>query len=297
MPDFYCSRYALQQQEMACGTVKPVRWFLLLEDPRPWGRKAFEESILPDAVRAHLRAWLDATPASRLLLIRQETRRTPQERLLFILDAEKRRRWLYRFSKDDDLLGISLPPEGDDAPSWGAADPLVLVCTHGRRDACCALFGWATYRALQAVGGRAVWQSSHLGGHRFAPNVLAFPQGVMYGRVPPEAAPAFWEALQANRIDAACYRGRITFPKPVQAAEYFARREMGIFAADDLPLLGWQPEGEARWLVRFGLSDGRQVLVRVDHQAPAVEVYPDCNAAATEKMVQYRLLDLSLTPS
>ena len=62
-------------------------------------------------------------------------------------------------------------------------EPQYFVCTNGQRDLCCARFGLPTFKKLSEAVGERVWQTTHLGGHRFAPNVLALPQGVLYGRV------------------------------------------------------------------------------------------------------------------
>ena len=61
----------------------------------------------------------------------------------------------------------------EDAPLPGPAfplppAPLLLVCTHGRRDACCAQFGRPTAMALARRYGTAVWETTHVGGDRFA---------------------------------------------------------------------------------------------------------------------------------
>ena len=59
----------------------------------------------------------------------------------------------------------------------------ILVCTHGSRDTCCATFGFPIYERLRQeyaplLNGRLrVWRSSHLGGHRLAPNLVDLPEG------------------------------------------------------------------------------------------------------------------------
>ena len=64
-----------------------------------------------------------------------------------------------------------------------------LVCAHGRRDACCARLGLPLFDALNAqLLPTHLWQSSHLGGHRFAPNVVVLPVGIQLGRIPLERA-------------------------------------------------------------------------------------------------------------
>jgi hypothetical protein len=66
-------------------------------------------------------------------------------------------------------------------------EQLALVCTNGRRDLCCARFGTPVYNYLKneepGFPGLRAWQSTHMGGHRFAANLLWLPQGVLYGRV------------------------------------------------------------------------------------------------------------------
>ena len=55
-------------------------------------------------------------------------------------------------------------------PSFGAGwdDPVFLVCTHAKRSACCARFGAPLAQALAARQPRQVWETTHVGGHRFA---------------------------------------------------------------------------------------------------------------------------------
>ena len=68
-------------------------------------------------------------------------------------------------------------------PGAAAAEPVLLVCTNGRRDVCCAVRGRPV--ALEAARRRpgAVWESSHTGGHRFAPTGVLLPHGVTLARL------------------------------------------------------------------------------------------------------------------
>lgn len=69
----------------------------------------------------------------------------------------------------------------------------LLVCTHGARDVCCGKFGYPIYKTLREEYARAsegklrVWRTSHLGGHRFAPTLIDFPEGRYWGHLKPEA--------------------------------------------------------------------------------------------------------------
>lgn len=53
---------------------------------------------------------------------------------------------------------------------------MVFVCVHGQRDTCCAKFGYAVFSELK-IYEQAVRQCSHLGGDRFAANMIVFPDG------------------------------------------------------------------------------------------------------------------------
>jgi hypothetical protein len=105
-------------------------------------------------------------------------------------------------------------------------EPLVLVCAHGRHDACCAERG----RPLAAWMGRVepsrVWECSHLGGDRFAGNVLVLPEGLGFGRVDVAAAGGLLAALDRGELDLDLLRGRCTLPMAAQYAEVQLRREL-----------------------------------------------------------------------
>lgn len=121
------------------------------------------------------------------------------------------------------LGGAAIPDKAEDAGMlrWW------MVCTHGKRDRCCARAGLPTYAALKeqaADDGCKVWQTSHLGGHRFAATLVVLPSGVMYGRVPPqEDAAAHLLALDAqDEIASPWFRGIVGWPRWLQAALGFA---------------------------------------------------------------------------
>ncbi len=67
----------------------------------------------------------------------------------------------------------------------------ILVCTHGSRDICCASIGHPTYQELRAAYSAPktrIWQLSHTGGHRLAPNVIDMPSGRYWSRLTPHRA-------------------------------------------------------------------------------------------------------------
>jgi hypothetical protein len=145
-------------------------------------------------------------------------------------------------------------------------EPLFLACTHGKHDPCCARYGRPLFEALsEQVDAQSVWQSTHVGGDRFAGNLVCLPHGVYYGRVGRDDVPALVDEYLDGRISLAHYRGRSCWPFAVQAAERRIRAEEGLIAIDDLSLSRVEQVGD-RWLVGFETRAGqREIEVAVEH--------------------------------
>ncbi len=266
----FCSQASLA--ESLAGTADTVGAWILLEYRPVWKSRALEDNALTPATRAWLAGSIAALGAmgikARPQLIRQPDIDSDQVRLLFGLPG----RLLaftgtgYGFLQTLDLAAIARDP----ASHPGLAEPHYFVCTNGQRDICCARFGLPAYAALRALAGHRVWQVTHLGGHRFAPNVLALPQGALYGRVTPEVAPGFVATIESGGLALAQLRGRTWYPKHVQAAEGFAGRS-------DLRLLHVAGD-EKRAEVTFAAADQR-VQVAVIRSATGQPMLSSCDEA------------------
>jgi len=251
-----CSIASQEAGESLAGTaVESVDRWLLLEVTDPWAPKALQTEALPQSVRARLAQWLQA-PRSRLQLIRRPGRPGKRSRFMVVSTASDRRQTSnVEFDRYEDLLDVDL----DALPSEPAA-PMCLVCVHGRRDRCCGLHGSSVFRAIQAQG-VDVWQTSHLGGHRFAACALWLPDGLMYGRLSAEHAKDFVTARRAGDIGKLnFFRGRCAHDRPTQAAEIFLRRRIGEQAAEAVEWLATTPQSASTWEARFQTPSGNQVV-------------------------------------
>jgi (2Fe-2S) ferredoxin len=95
----------------------------------------------------------------------------------------------------------------------------VFVCTHGSRDDRCGRCGPAIVAALRRacqegdLDDVSVRATSHVGGHKFAGNVLIYPDGVWYGHVRPEDASRIAiEHIRDRNVIAELLRGRMQSP-------------------------------------------------------------------------------------
>jgi len=261
-----CSVASLEAGESLAGTaVESVDRWLLLEVTDSWAPKALQTEALPEAVRARLGQWLE-TPRSRLQLIRRPGR--PGKRRVFMVvssAADQRQRSTVELDRYEDLLDVDLAA----LPTEPSA-PMCLVCVHGRRDRCCGLHGSAVFRAIQAHG-VDTWQTSHLGGHRFAACALWLPEGLMYGRLRPEHAQAFVSASRAGELGPLdLFRGRCGHDRPTQAAEIFWRARSGEQGGHAIEWLGTSVEPEHIWAARFRTASGEEIIrVRLEDTGDA----------------------------
>ncbi|MCG8588206.1 MAG: hypothetical protein MJE66_02870 [Proteobacteria bacterium] len=107
------------------------------------------------------------------------------------------------------------------------------VCTDGKVDPCCAREGMGLYRRLEAQVGDAAWRVTHLGGCRFASNLIAFPHGVQYGRVRAADVERLVDATRRDEIVPDLYRGRVLLDADANAAEAMLRRARGAWGVGD----------------------------------------------------------------
>jgi hypothetical protein len=117
-------------------------------------------------------------------------------------------------------------------PSFGVVwdDPLYLVCAHGKRNVCCARLGAPLAQALAARHPGPVWETTHVGGHRFAANLVLLPHGLYYGPVTVALAAAAIDAYQRGSVVVDRYRGRAGQPQAEQETEYARLAEGGALS-------------------------------------------------------------------
>jgi hypothetical protein len=296
---FYCSELSRAVAEKTFGTASAGAFWLLLEYPFAWGSNALEESNLSASVKAHLKKVVKGVPHGRLLFIKKERSRL-RRIALFIARCQEREPYIVKLELEDYQQLLDIDPSSytrENLPPGGSImdERLFLVCTHGRRDKCCAKFGYPLFKSLNEGVGQSVWQSSHVGGDRFAANLLCFPHGLFYAHVTLETGKAIIKDYQESRLALQNYRGRACYSYPVQAAEFFIRSESGLSDLDDLRYLEHARLGTERWQVRF-LERGRGLVhvVKVSRFMSEFQNYVTCHAAHQRPLPQFRLDDYEI---
>ncbi|HJP71119.1 MAG TPA: sucrase ferredoxin, partial [Candidatus Limnocylindria bacterium] len=163
-----CSALAEQLGEPMVGTVEQRERWLLLEDRSAWGSHAVRD-LFGAEVEARAKQL-----RMRLLLVRRREGDPADDAV---------RRAILVDTLTGEMVSRTVASAGDlsvdeaaaaPLPAFGAPldGPLFVVCTNGKRDACCALRGRVLVAALAASHPDRVWECSHLGGHRFAGNLV-----------------------------------------------------------------------------------------------------------------------------
>jgi len=314
-----CSDWAKSQRLDPVGSAGYYDGFLLVEQPLPWPADVSEMPELAEvakvaaAARLRLQALARAgTPGAGQPLAGAGPGQTASQAAgtdsadgalrRVICYRSMRPGWAGPMARSERLAEPrSLAETAQAVVEKAAADPEaevagpaadVLVCTHGRRDACCGARGMELLGALAGAptfGHPAVrlWRTSHTGGHRFAPTAIALPSASLWA----------WAdaALLAQVVDAGGplgpalprYRGCASLGSPAQQAV-----EKAVLSELGWPLL-------SSWRRAADLGDG---LVRLETEldgtweAVAREgrrvAQPDCRTdpeLATKQSVEWEV--------
>jgi len=197
------------------------RSWLLIEHPGPWPHEP-ASALLPAPLRAVVDRAVEL--GIRVQLIRRPGSRGAGDGVLAGWTAGSEP-WLRRGCASDGLAGLDLDGLAAGRPvAFGSpvSEPVFLVCGHAQRNACCARFGGPLGQALAARYPGQVFRTTHVGGHRFAANLVILPHGLYYGPVGLAEAMAAIGAYERGAVTPGRYRGRAGQPRPTQEAEYEA---------------------------------------------------------------------------
>ena len=239
--EFRCAAAARARAESLAGTAPQVNGFLLLEEPGPWGIKAWRDARLPEGFGLELQQRCAAVNLKALLIRRGTGERGTGERgsvgerrisergpggprRVFVASTLSPNGFVETTTVRDsrELLDLDLAAlaAGRSPGLTPTHEPLFAVCTHGKHDACCAERGRPVLAAmesvamestaLESVAPQSVWGVSHLGGHRFAAMMLVLDPavvgsgggGLYYGGLDPESVRKVAAAHRAGHLDA-----------------------------------------------------------------------------------------------
>ncbi len=286
-----CSAQAQLADEPLRGTAPDAVGWFLVEQAGPWGHDAVTESGLDPLVAAELTRRTADIPV-RAQLIRRPGHRRGVQRTVILAHAGPERTWMRRLAVQDPRRILDVDPQlllSPVEPELGEPEPgpVLLVCTHAKRDQCCALWGRPLVAGLAERHPEAVWESSHVGGHRFAGNLVVLPHGNVHGYLDVEAGVRVVDRYLAGEVDVATLRGRSSLPPAGQAAEVFVREHAGVDDLDALRVTDVVGGDEAEVHVELA---GRRFVVHVEARPLGAELLTGCDKPAPKDPGTYRLV-------
>lgn len=281
----FCSNAARERGDDLGGSAGPARIWALIEHPGPWPPR-LEDT--PELRTEPGRALLAAAGrlGVRVLLVRRPGRQPGGERAMAVLTQRGRGQWWSRWQEPADLgrLTRAVREPRDfvvPSPDWA-----LLVCAHGRHDTCCAVRGRGVAAALARRWPRATWECSHLGGDRFAANVLVLPAGVLYGGLDADTAVACLAGHATGRPRLEHLRGVSGVPAPAQAAVIAALRDHPRTSLYDVEARSVRRTATARWEVDVAVEPTRDVVTYRVEGHPTEPALLTCKAQRPSRPVR-----------
>ncbi len=274
-----CSAAARHRREPLAGSAPVASRWLLVEHPGPWSSAPLETPPFLGRVGEAVEATC-ASFGGRALLVRRQGRRAadPGDRHWFAVDTV-RGTWVRgTWRTADDVLAAARALGSELSASDTDAEPMVLVCTQGTRDACCAVRGRPIVAALVREWPEEVWECTHLGGHRFAGTLLTLPDGACYGYLDTDLVTDLVGAHLEGRVTGKHLRGVTRWLPPVQAALAAVLTEYGPAGLADVVPGRVDADGATTRVEVFGSGTVPARLVVDVHAEEQVDAPLSCGA-------------------
>jgi hypothetical protein len=246
----YCSVVSKANGEDPIGTADTVDEWLLVEVPRPWKAEVWESKLefqpLVEVVE-RLASNLDRYFKTRLLALVPDKEYTHPE-YIRVLYYRRPSQQFAEYTKLEYLLPLSQLANLAEALLFEAPSLInfnsflqptnqireMIVCTHTQYDLACGRFGYPLYKRLREHYATQhpnlrVWQTNHFGGHQFAPTLIDFPTGQIWGH------------LETDVLDCLIYRqGDISKLRPFYRGWSGLKKFEQIVERELLMQVGWE---------------------------------------------------------
>ena len=206
----FCSLVSKTNGEDPIGTAGTCDYWLIMEVPQPWSQDIFREnSIIKQLISLFQELIVKHEVKLRPMLIAPDreyfypgfTRVLYYYRPAKLFSQFEKQEFVVPEGKATALLTAilnQLIQQPNDLSKFQQYQQQtshireLMVCTHAQFDLACGRFGTPLYRRLRkeyapaSNGKLRVWQTTHFGGHQFAPTLVDLPQGCLWGYLEPE---------------------------------------------------------------------------------------------------------------
>lgn len=288
---FYCSTASRYYQEALAGTAANYKGYILVEHASPFPQKPTDGLMDKNWLKGLDK--LARKKSGKLLLIRNQQTNYKTCRIFYVDCVGQK--YLRITCSLHEAPGIDLETYINDKNTVWETTPFFMVCTNGKKDKCCARFGFPVFRFFENMPlpfSYNTWECSHIGGDRFAANAALMPFGIYYGRIRVEDIHEIINQTARGEIHAPNYRGlsRLSFFE--QAVECGLRGYLMDYRIH-FPLKFLKKETENN-LKTVEVQAGNYGVFKMTLRREEID-YPHlltCTSHALEKIVKYFLLSI-----
>jgi len=290
-----CSEISLNSKEQLFGTSPRVHFWILIEYSLKWEEYVLKSINISQSVKSKISELLQSNDYSRLQWIKKN-KKGDNNICFYLVESTESNKIVYKktLNRYEDILGLN--SDNIATHSCRSETPLILVCTHDSYDACCGKLGNHLYEEICDESIFDVWKTTHLGGHRFAPNILFLPDGIYYGRVNKSNFDILKSGFISNRMTFENLRGRSYYDKYSQAADYYLRLYTGISDINSLAFNSSEKFDERTTCITFMIKPNRVCYRVIIEELPgSLEICPGCSDRQKKLVSQFRLLEIEKT--
>ncbi|WP_445634043.1 Sucrase ferredoxin [Nostoc sp. DSM 114161] len=206
----FCSLVSKANGEDLIGTAGTCEHWLIMEVPQPWPQEIFQENPIIKSVIGLFQELIfqHGVNLKPIIIAPDREYSYPGFTRIFyyyrpgkLFSQFEKQEFVVPESKAADLLTaifqqlIQQPNNLSQFQQYQQQTSHIrelMVCTHAQVDVACGRFGTPIYRQLRkeyapiSNGKLRVWQTTHFGGHQFAPTLIDLPSGCLWGHLEPD---------------------------------------------------------------------------------------------------------------
>jgi hypothetical protein len=294
---FFCSEKSNEIREQIQGTAPSFQYIFLLEYESYWDSKPLLNNTINKDVLKYMFSAIKLLGNAKMLFIKSDKSTKKGGLKLFLINTsfKEGNYKVIEFNNYNDILLIDLINIITDNDEMTDKEILYLVCTNGKKDKCCAKYGFPIYQNLKKnISNEQIWQCTHIGGDRFAPNIITFPNGAHYGHLKVDEIEKFLSTTLDGNIYLEKYRGKSKYNKYEQAAEYFLMKELQNNKSQNFSLEKSEKIDEASYLVMFRCTSNlKKYSVSISSSFSDFYRLPSCTAVSESRAKTFHLNKIS----
>lgn len=294
----YCSLNSINSDEKIFATASHFTKLLLVEYNFPWAENPLLENQLSVEVNNFLNQINNPKSLTRVLFIKNKIKSKNLISVFAINNiATEPFTNYFSFSDYNSILNINEREFFSAKNQTRFDEPLYLVCTNGKKDKCCSKFGIPIYKQLLLLNPN-VWECTHVGGDRFAPNVIHLPYCYFYGQLSINSVNEFYLTTSSKKIFTQNLRGRSAYNKKSQAAEFFLRKELDDNNFESTKIVSIETESGNEFAIKFFYTPlQRHFIVRSSFHQTTEKYFLTCNGKRKHPKTIFKLVSINETPN